>query len=46
MLRRISHYIRKEETELWLVDYFHPGEDGDTFLQNVGSYNSHTMSSP
>jgi hypothetical protein len=29
-----------------LSDSFHPDDGGDTFLRNVGSYNSHTKSHP
>jgi hypothetical protein len=27
-----------------VADYFYPEDGGDTFLRNVGSYNSHMVS--
>jgi hypothetical protein len=31
------------ETKSAVADSFHPGDGGDTFLRNVGSYKSHTF---
>jgi hypothetical protein len=30
----------------YLTDYFHPDDRGATFLQNIGSYKSHTVKRP
>jgi hypothetical protein len=30
----------------WFIDCFHPEDGGDTFLQNVGSYENHTATHP
>jgi hypothetical protein len=39
----------RRNTKSWcskLADSFQPNDGGDTFLRNVGSYNSHTASHP
>jgi hypothetical protein len=43
---RVAAYTRAYYFALYLLALVHPEDGGDTILRNVGSYKSHTASSP
>jgi hypothetical protein len=43
---RVAAYTRAYCFALYLLALVHPEDGGDTTLRNVGSYKSHTASSP
>jgi hypothetical protein len=43
---RVVAYTRAYNFALYLLALVHPEDGGDTILRNVGSYKSHTASSP
>jgi hypothetical protein len=46
MILRVVAYTRAYYFALYLLALVHPEDGGDTILRNVGSYKSHTASSP
>jgi hypothetical protein len=42
----VAAYTRAYYFALYLLALVHPEDGGDTLLRNVGSYKSHTASSP
>jgi hypothetical protein len=43
---RVAAYTKAYYFALYLLALVHPEDGGDTILRNVGSYKSHTASSP